>query len=71
MPLIPELTLVKDGKVMGVDYQKLSILLLKAIQELRTEVTSLQQNNQQLQKQMDNLSKAGTVEDISAMSSVK
>ena len=71
LPLIPELTLVKDGKVMGVDYQKLSILLLKAIQELRTEVTSLQQNNQQLQKQMDNLSKAGTVEDISAMSSVK
>jgi hypothetical protein len=71
LPLIPELTLVKDGKVMGVDYQKLSILLLKAIQELRTEVTSLQQNNQQLQKQMDNLSKTGTVEDISAMSSVK
>ena len=71
LPLVPELTLVKDGKVMGVDYQKLSILLLKAIQELRTEVTSLQQNNQQLQKQMDNLSKAGTVEDISAMSSVK
>jgi hypothetical protein len=71
LPLVPELTLVKDDKVMGVDYQKLSILLLKAIQELRTEVTSLQQNNQQLQKQMDNLSKTGTVEDISAMSSVK
>jgi hypothetical protein len=71
LPLIPELTLVKGDKVMGVDYQKLSILLLKAIQELRTEVTSLQQNNQQLQKQMDNLSKAGTIEDISAMSSVK
>jgi hypothetical protein len=71
LPLIPEITLLDNDKVMGVDYQKLSILLLKAIQELKAEVTGLQQSNLQLQKQMDNLSKAGTVEDISAMSSVK
>jgi hypothetical protein len=71
LPLIPELTLVKDGKLMGVDYQKLSILLLKAVQELKAEITGLQQSNLQLQKQMDNLSKVGTVEDTSAMSSVK
>ena len=71
LSLIPEITLVDDDKVMGIDYPKLSILLLKAVQELKAEVTGLQQSNLQLQKQMDNLSKAGTVEDISAMSSVK
>lgn len=71
MPLIPEITLVEDNKVIGIDYPKLSILLLKTVQELKAEVTGLQQSNLQLQKQMDNLSKVGTVEDISAMRSVK
>jgi hypothetical protein len=55
MPLIPEITLVEDNKVVGIDYPKLSILLLKAVQELRTEVTSLQRSNQQLQQQINNL----------------
>jgi type II secretory pathway pseudopilin PulG len=55
MPLIPEITLVEDNKVVGIDYPKLSILLLKAVQELRTKVTSLQRSNQQLQQQINNL----------------
>ena len=56
LPLIPEITLLDDdNKVMGIDYPKLSILLLSAIQELKAEVTALQKNNQQLQQQMDSL----------------
>ena len=55
MPLIPEITLVEDNKVFGIDYPKLSILLLKAVQELRAEVTGLQQSNLQLQQQTNNL----------------
>jgi hypothetical protein len=55
-PLIPEITLLdNDNKVMGIDYPKLSILLLSAIQELKAEVTTLKTNNQQLQQQMDDL----------------
>ena len=59
LPLAPELILIKDNKVIGVDYQKLSILLLKAVQELKTEVIAIQQDNQQLQKQLNSLHKAG------------
>lgn len=56
LPLIPEITLLdNDNKVMGIDYPKLSILLLKAMQALKAEVTTLQKNNQQLQLQMDDL----------------
>jgi len=55
MPLIPEITLVEDNKVVGIDYPKLSILLLKAVQELKAEVTGLQQSNLQLQQQINNL----------------
>lgn len=56
LPLIPEITLLdNDNKVMGIDYPKLSILLLSAIQALKGEVTALQKNNQQLQQQMDGL----------------
>jgi hypothetical protein len=56
LPLIPEITLLdNDNKVMGIDYPKLSILLLSAIQALKGEVTALQKNNQQLQLQMDGL----------------
>jgi hypothetical protein len=56
LPLIPEITLLdNDNKVMGIDYPKLSILLLSAIQALKAEVTALQKNNQQLQQQMDSL----------------
>jgi hypothetical protein len=55
-PLIPEITLLDDdNKVMGIDYPKLSILLLSAIQALKAEVTALKTNNQQLQLQMDGL----------------
>jgi hypothetical protein len=55
-PLIPEITLLdNDNKVMGIDYPKLSILLLSAVQALKAEVTALQKNNQQLQQQMDAL----------------
>ena len=60
LPLIPEITLVDDdNKVMGIDYPKLSILLLSAIQELKAEVTTLKVNNQQLQDQMDSLNIEG------------
>ena len=56
LPLIPEITLLdNDNKVMGIDYPKLSILLLSAVQALKGEVTALQKNNQQLQQQMDAL----------------
>ena len=56
LPLIPEITLLdNDNKVMGIDYPKLSILLLSAIQALKAEVTALKTNNQQLQLQMDGL----------------
>ena len=56
LPLIPEITLLdNDNKVMGIDYPKLSILLLSAVQALKAEVTALQKNNQQLQQQMDAL----------------
>jgi len=55
LPLIPEITLLDNDKIMGIDYPKLSILLLSAIQELKTEVTTLKTNNQQLQQQMDDL----------------
>ncbi len=53
LPLIPEITLLDNDKIMGIDYPKLSILLLSAIQELKAEVTTLKTNNQQLQQQMD------------------
>jgi hypothetical protein len=60
LPLIPEITLLDDyNKVMGIDYPKLSILLLKAMQALKAEVTTLQVNNQQLQQQMDSLNIEG------------
>ena len=55
LPLIPEITLLDNDKIMGIDYPKLSILLLSAIQELKAEVTTLKTNNQQLQQQMDDL----------------
>jgi hypothetical protein len=55
LSLIPEITLLDNDKIMGIDYPKLSILLLSAIQELKTEVTTLKTNNQQLQQQMDDL----------------
>ncbi len=55
LPLIPEITLLDNDKIMGIDYPKLSILLLSAIQELKAEVTTLKTNNQQLQQQMDGL----------------
>jgi hypothetical protein len=55
LSLIPEITLLDNDKIMGIDYPKLSILLLSAIQELKTEVTNLKTNNQQLQQQMDDL----------------
>ena len=56
LPLIPEITLLdNDNKVMGIDYPKLSILLLSAVQVLKAEVTALQKNNQLLQQQMDAL----------------
>ena len=53
LPLIPEITLLDNDKIMGIDYPKLSILLLSAIQELKAEVTTLKINNQELQQQMD------------------
>jgi hypothetical protein len=55
LPLIPEITLLDNDKIMGIDYPKLSILLLSAIQALKTEVATLKTNNQQLQQQMDDL----------------
>jgi hypothetical protein len=59
LSLIPEITLLDNDKIMGIDYPKLSILLLSAIQELKTEVTTLKTNNQQLQQQMDDLNIEG------------
>lgn len=75
LPLIPEITLVKDDRVMGIDYSKLSILLLKAVQDLKKDVEILQQNNQQLQKQINGLNrdspKVATVVDLDEMSSAQ
>ena len=81
LPLIPEITLVKDDKVMGIDYPKLSILLLKALQGLKKDVEVLQQNNQRLQKQIIGLNgdslnrnspnKVRTVVDLSEVSSAQ
>ena len=62
LPLIPEITLVNNDKVIGVDYQKLSILLLTAMQELKAEVASLEEDNQQFQQQLDRLVKSSIVQ---------
>ena len=62
LPLIPEITLVNKDKVIGVDYQKLSILLLTAVQELKAEVASLEEDNQQFQQQLDRLVKSSIVQ---------
>ena len=39
--IIPELAIIKDGKPKNVDYEKLSILLLKEVQNLRGEIDNL------------------------------
>ena len=39
--IIPELAIIKDGKPKNVDYEKLSILLLKEVQNLRVEIDNL------------------------------
>ena len=39
--VIPELAIIKDGKPKNVDYEKLSILLLKEVQNLRVEIDNL------------------------------
>lgn len=62
LPLIPEITLVNKDKVIGVDYQKLSILLLTAMQELKAEVASLEEDNLQFQQQLDRLVKSSIVQ---------
>ena len=38
---IPELAIMKDGKPKNVDYQKLSVLLLKEVQNLKKEIEEL------------------------------
>ena len=71
LPLIPEIALVKDDKLTGIDDRKLSILLLKAVQDLKIDVEILQQNNQQLQKQINGLNrdsqKVATLVDLDEM----
>lgn len=62
LPLIPEITLVNNDKVIGVDYPKLSILLLTAVQELKAEVASLEEDNQKFQQQLDRLVKSSIVQ---------
>ena len=39
--IIPELAIMKDGKPKNVDYQKLSVLLLKEVQNLKKEIEEL------------------------------
>jgi hypothetical protein len=48
--VIPQLAVLKDGEVSNVDYEKLSVLLLKAVQEQQKQI-------QQMKKQIKNLQK--------------
>ena len=42
---IPELAIMKDGKPKNVDYQKLAVVLLAEVQNLKKEVEELKEDN--------------------------
>ncbi len=60
-PIFPELitssTRFKDGPVLGVKYGEISVLAVKAIQELATETNALKAENAQLKARLERLEK--------------
>lgn len=53
--IVPELAIRQGEQIVNVDYEKLSVLLLSAVQQLRTELTALQEENQHLAQQLKEL----------------
>jgi hypothetical protein len=58
--VIPELAIRQDEQIVNVDYQKLSVVMLQAMQQLKAELDSLQVQNQRLQAQLDRLQNSAT-----------
>lgn len=55
--VIPELVIYQDGQAVNVDYEKLSVMVLKLAQGLRQDIEHLQAENSQLQKRLKALEK--------------
>lgn len=50
--VIPELVIYQEGQPVNVDYEKLSVMVLKAVQGLQQDIDNLQTENRQLQEQL-------------------
>lgn len=50
--VFPELVIYQEDQPVNVDYEKLSVVVLKLVQELQQDVKNLQAENQQLQEQL-------------------
>ena len=55
--VIPELVIYEDGQPVNVDYEKLSVMVLKLAQGLKQDIEHLQAENSQLQKRLKALEK--------------
>lgn len=55
--VIPELVIYQDGQAVNVDYEKLSVMVLKLAQGLKQDIEHLQAENSQLQKRLKALEK--------------
>ena len=55
--VIPELVIYQDGQAVNVDYEKLSVMVLKLAQGLKQDIERLQAENGQLQKRLKALEK--------------
>ena len=53
--VIPELVIYQNDQPVNVDYEKLSVLVLKLAQQLKEDLDRLQADNHQLQKQLEAL----------------
>jgi len=53
--VVPELAIRQGEQIVNVDYEKLGVLLLQAVQQLKTELVAVQTQNQQLKAQLDAL----------------
>ena len=53
--IVPELAIRQGGQIVNVDYEKLAVLLLPTVQQLRTDLTALQAENKRLAQQLQAL----------------
>ena len=51
--IIPELAIYQDGQPVNVDYEKLTVVVLRAVQVLKQELSALQAENQVLKEQVE------------------